>query len=332
MYRPTRSGFTLIELLVVIAIIAVLVGLLLPAVQKVRDAAARVRCQNNLKQMGIALHNYEGVAGTFPAAHDYRLRPPEVAGPKYPYQGYHPYWSWMAEAMAYYEQDNLYRIADAWARTDPTDGQMRWWPFGKYWATPPTPGNPALATVQKVFQCAADDRVLSVQAPQGYRVALTSYLGAAGTSGDLVGPRDGMFGFNQTVRVAGVTDGLSNTLLAGERPPSRDMWYGWWFAGAGYDRVSTPDGLLISSGTGDVVLGARETRYAAYLGCDPAKVGFRPGRLDDDCDQVHFWSLHTGGGNFLLADGSVRFLTYAADAVLPQMATRAGGEVYAVPD
>src|SRR5262249_20575983 len=129
---------------------------------------------------------------------------------------------------------------------------------------------------------------------------------------------NGILYWTSKVRIADVTDGTSNTLLVGERPPSVDLYYGWWFAGAGWD----------GSGEGDVVLGARAYNYAASIGCPASSVGFQQGDLKNPCDQAHFWSLHIGGANFLFADGSVRFLTYSANSILPALCSRNGGEVF----
>jgi prepilin-type N-terminal cleavage/methylation domain-containing protein/prepilin-type processing-associated H-X9-DG protein len=306
----TRRGFTLIELLVVIAIIAILIGLLLPAVQKVRDAAARMKCSNNLKQMGLALHNYHDSNGKFPAGVAYT----------FPYY----YWSWMAQMMPYYEQDNLYRQADTWARG--STYQYQWWPWGGFWLNPMTPANPALGVKLQTLICPSDGREDTIlagsQAGLNGSVAFTGYLAVGGISADFSNNTNrgqlGILYWTSTTKMTDISDGTSNTLMVGERPPSTDLYYGWWFAGAGWD----------GSGVGDVILGAREYNYAASLGCSSTYVGFQQGRFNNPCDQAHFWSPHTGGGNFAMGDGSVRFYTYAgANTVLPQLSTMMGGEV-----
>ena len=310
--RPAvRRGYTLTEVLVVIAIIGILVALLMPAVQASRRAADRLTCQNNLKQLGLALHTFHDYNRTFPPAHDYRLRPP----PKGVYPGYHPYWSWKALIMPYYEKNMLYDVAESWARSGELN-ENRWWPWGNRNGTPP---NPAFGTLNNVVQCPMDRRTFVVQDALGVRVALSSYLGVSGLRGDNDGDRSGVLSVNQRIRIADIIDGTSNTLMIGERPPSVDLKFGWWFAGAGYDN---PHG----SGTGDVVLGARDVGFAEYRGCPPNRIGLQRGESGDECADAAFWSFHHGGANFAMADGSIRFLPYETDEILPALATRNGHE------
>jgi prepilin-type N-terminal cleavage/methylation domain-containing protein/prepilin-type processing-associated H-X9-DG protein len=316
-----RPGFTLVELLVVIAIIGILIGLLLPAVQKVRDTANRAKCINNMHNIGLARHNYHGTYRSLPAGVDSDGTASVNGDPNTPPGNYHDYWSWMAQLLPFVEQDGLYKIADAWARSG-QPSELHWWPWGGFWLTPPTPPNPALGMIIPTWLCPGDSRTLQTAdftAAPGDQVvvAFTDYVGVNGTNS---GSFDGVLYWRSLIRLTDILDGTSNTFMVGERPPSADLYYGWWFAGGGYD----------GSGTGDVVLGAQEYGYADSLGCSHGKVGLQPGQLWEPCDQVHFWSMHTGGANFLLADGSARFVSYSANAVLPALVTRAGEEV--IPD
>jgi prepilin-type processing-associated H-X9-DG protein len=296
MVKPCRAAFTPVELLVVIAILAVLLGLLLPAIQKVRAAAQRIQCANNLKQLGLALHHYHDAQSALPPGVTSRRR-----GEPFPRM------SWLARLLPYLEQDQLWQATVA-------AYDYRRSPF----VNPPHLG---FATPVKVFACPADGRTLLPQTThRGRRVALTSYVGVLGKAYDQT---DGVLFRDSQVRLTDITDGTGNTLMAGERPPSADLWYGWWYAG--YGQAGT--------GSADMLLGVRERNFGGpYVSaCPRGPYQRRAGRLDEQCDLFHFWSLHAGGAHFLFADGSVHFVRYAADAVLPALATRAGGEVAELP-
>jgi prepilin-type N-terminal cleavage/methylation domain-containing protein/prepilin-type processing-associated H-X9-DG protein len=295
-----RIGFTLIELLVVIAIIAVLIGLLIPAVQKVRDAANRIQCVNNLKQTGLALHHYHDVHHAFP---------PALSRPVYEFPTNYPppmppdrswFFSWMARILPHIEQDNPYQ-------------RIRWteWPWWQ---------QPLNGLTIPMYQCPADIRQLQVHLSGGELVGLTGYLGVNGTNQLAY---DGVLYVNSRTRIADILDGASNTVLVGERPPSDSLEYGWWFAGSG-DKPYF--------GTTDVVLGVQEVQLDLSNAPKVLQTSsYRIGQLNDPMDlhRWHFWSLHAGGANFLLADGSCRFIHYTVSpAVLAGLATRNKGEVF----
>jgi prepilin-type N-terminal cleavage/methylation domain-containing protein/prepilin-type processing-associated H-X9-DG protein len=334
-----RSAFTLIELLVVIAIIAVLMGLLLPAVQKAREAANRIRCANNLKQLGLALHHYHDLNNGFPPALDNRFQ-------------IHWHWTWLAQTLPYIEQDNLYRTGDAWADNKAipvtfrgTPGYAHWSPWGGYvWGLSQPDPNPVLQQQVNLWLCPSDPgpRVVKFTLPNGQPLvmAMTQYLGVNGQ--DLI-KEDGMFTSNWQIRIADVTDGTSNTALVSERgtDPLFPTFGGGW---AGCGQTYGPLFPNEQRGSADVVLGVREINSqengsstdtlcprGPYHFQPPGQIKDSTGKVQSVCDQFHFWSYHTGGANFLFADGSVRFMSYSTDGILPALATRSGGEYVEIP-
>jgi prepilin-type N-terminal cleavage/methylation domain-containing protein/prepilin-type processing-associated H-X9-DG protein len=290
-----RSAFTLLELLVVIAIIGVLIGLILPAVQKVRAAGNRTECTNKLRQIGLALHQYHSGNSCFPAGVSFQNN-------KDPY----PHLSWLAKLLPYIEQDELWRLTQQAFQQDRRAAH-----------NPPHVG---LDSVIPLFSCPSDSRTESAEESRGFHVALTSYLGCEGLN---LNTRDGVLYLDSHIRMADIHDGTSKTIIVGERPPGPDFWYGWWYTGYG-QRSPT--------GSGDMVLGVREINDSIDLeGCPVGPYSFAPGNLKNECDVLHFWSLHWGGANFLFADGSVHFITYEAAPIMPALATRAGREAVALP-
>jgi prepilin-type processing-associated H-X9-DG protein len=294
-----RCGTTLVEVLVVVGLIGVLVGLLMPAVQKVRGAAARSGCQNNLKQISLALHTHHDRVGFLP---DRGPTGPLVVGKT-------RVLSWMAYILPDLGEMPLWRLTERAMSLNQLD------PF----ANPPHVG---LSSVVKTYWCQADGRPTGPRVdPDGIAAAYTGYLGVRG-SGRPGG--DGVMGQYPAIRFAAVRDGLSNTLLLGERPFPNSLQAGRWYTGR---QGGVLNGRLYGPDEALHVVGA------VFPG-DPCRGPFQfgPGRTDNPCDRYHFWSLHPGGANFAFCDGSVRFLPYSADAVLPALATRAGGEAVAIPD
>jgi prepilin-type N-terminal cleavage/methylation domain-containing protein/prepilin-type processing-associated H-X9-DG protein len=294
---PSRAGYTLLELLVVIAIMAVLVGLLLPAVQKIRAAAARTQCLNNVKQLALACHQYHDSAGAFPPGLSVMAE-----------RGKYPYLGWPGRLLPHLEQTALWgRAADAFA-TDPDPNTFYGHP----------PHLTILATPLAVLTCPSDGRLPGPNVVGGARIAHTSYLGVAGTDHTR---HDGLLFKDSLIRLGLVVDGTSQTLLLGERPPASNFTLGWWYRGWGQNQ----------DGSAEMLLGSRELN-TSRPSCPPGPYRYGPGDEAELCNAFHFWSAHAGGAHFAMADGSVRFLTYAASEVLPALATRAGQEVVGIPD
>jgi prepilin-type N-terminal cleavage/methylation domain-containing protein len=295
------SAFTLIELLVVIAIIAILIGLLLPAVQKVREAAARMKCSNNLKQIAIGLHSYESAHGKLPPARgDLQSVNQNTV--------FTVYGGWMCSILPHIEQDNLHKLIKPYTQPAPA-GFLR-----NYNRLVPA------------YLCPSEPR--GTPTPAAGNGAVTHYLGVtgadAGATAQINGPTNGIFDINGKGTVLNaIPDGTSNTLMIGERPQSQDQFWGWW-------SVSDYDCLLSAN-----------QQYSFFSGCtfpgrfrhptDPRSLSMSSGAPCGG-DSNHFWSYHTSGANWALGDGSVRFISYSTDpAMIIAMATRQGGEVVNIP-
>jgi prepilin-type N-terminal cleavage/methylation domain-containing protein/prepilin-type processing-associated H-X9-DG protein len=301
--RP--RGFTLIELLVVIAIIAILIGLLLPAVQKVREAAARMSCSNNLKQLGIAVHSYHDANSHFPSN-----------GPQATYSMGGANWSWLAAILPYVEQGNLYQQLGI--PNSALNSQA------------------GLAQPIKTFLCPSDTASNGLPrtntADIGGTVGNTNYKGVCGDNwgwgtyniggsngGNGLDAGNGIFyrsdgvsgtGGHGPLTMVAITDGTSNTFLVGEDIPSMNQWCAWPYANAATGTCAIP----LNSGTQNGQPGYNNT--------------------GDWPDLYSFRSRHNGfgGANFAFADGGVQFITNGINStVYKALSTYAGGEVASRP-
>jgi prepilin-type N-terminal cleavage/methylation domain-containing protein/prepilin-type processing-associated H-X9-DG protein len=331
--RPSRYGFTLIELLVVIAIIAILIGLLLPAVQKVREAAARMTCSNNLKQLALACHNFEGTEGSFPPA----LTQDRIPPPSGPFQGHSVFYF----LLPYIEQDNLFRSMDAAV------------PLNNRSATQ-TGGR--AATPVKTFVCPSDVFPLgnphphpSTGTPAEY-YGVTSYRANGGSRPIFAtsSTNDGVFMATGSaarraptappgtrVRLAEILDGTSQTICFAEGShfdPNFDT-----FTAAGWNSGSTMAGWSRwypaggDPGLGNLMCGG----FAPINYRIPWRHG-QPGAPTTQSAWFVFQdqrlsaisSQHPGGANVSFCDGSVRFLPDSTpQSVLVLYCTRADGQV-----
>jgi prepilin-type N-terminal cleavage/methylation domain-containing protein/prepilin-type processing-associated H-X9-DG protein len=309
----TRRGFTLIELLVVIAIIAILIGMLLPAVQKVRDAAARSSCSNNLKQLALAVHSYNDANGRIPFNGDPGIYGTAASGCCY--TAGDRKWSWIARMLPYFEQDNLFR-----------QGGIDQTPLGTLVNNVQTP-NPVLQVSIKTLLCPADSnndpRTGVANFPGNFVVGRTNYKGVSGgnwawgsfpftptgKSNNGLDDGDGMFwrsDYRRKLTIATVSsaDGTSNTLMIGEDIPERNVHNGWPYSNT-------------SNGTCAIPLNNANS---------PGQPGF--GNPGDWPNVYSFRSRHSGGANFAMGDASVRFIRDSIPlATYRAMASWGNGEV-----
>lgn len=276
MYRSFtfRNGLTSIELMVVVSIIAVLISVLLPAVQMARETARRVGCSNNAKQLALALHLHEGAMKSLP--------PTLTVG-----GGPNSLLHWQARSLEYLEQQDLLNAVQEEVLLG----------VQIYRNSNRTVTIPSL-------QCASNpDNGFLIKPDLGFLFSHTDYCGVAGGRED-----DGVFRLDirqlKGRRFRDITGGLSNTLIFGERPPS-DLFAGFGSWLGGQDSTGAATYLDPTDLTFDLSNELSE--------CSNRVQPFGPGKRGGRCDWTHHWSFHPGGVNFAMADGSVSFLSYSID-------------------
>jgi prepilin-type N-terminal cleavage/methylation domain-containing protein/prepilin-type processing-associated H-X9-DG protein len=294
----SRRAFTLIELLVVIAIIAILIALLVPAVQKVREAAARLSCKNNLKQIGLALHAYHDRMKGFPPGYqtDVAVDNSDLG----------PGWGWAAFLLDDVDQRNLKKqIRFDLQISDPANSQVRI-------ATVPVyvcPSENGLSTFNVVDS--SGNPICDVA--RGNYVAMNGVLGVSSDSFD----NNGAFLRNRRMKVADITDGLSNTLFVGERCTSMSSttWTG-----------AVTNGVVPAQRYATLADQLANAEAAAALVLAHGSKDHLPNNpLVFDADATA--SFHTAGVNFLFGDGSVRPISNSINGMVYEaLLTRAGGE------
>lgn len=301
-----RGAFTLIELLVVIAIIAILIGLLLPAVQKVRESAARTRCQNNLKQMGLGLQNYQSQTGYFPPG---AIRSPATGALSPFYQRFgittnNVTHSWGTLLLPYIEQDNLYRqynINADWASA--ANQAVRETQVSTY-VCPSTPGGNSRFCINGTIRSAAGD--------YGANNAYSSALEGAGLA-DVCVNRNGVLQVNAAWSIPEIRDGTSNTLVISECAGRPDAY---------------ENGKMVSAGSrNDGGWADDDSEYIVH-GVNPA-TSTSPGACHTNCSNGNeVYSFHSGGANHVFADGSVHFIRASMDIrQFVKFVTRSGNDV-----
>jgi len=326
-----QSGFTLIELLVVIAIIAVLIGLLVPAVQKVREAANRMSCTNNLKQLGIALHSYHDSRGAFP---------PGATTDSAPY-GTGGGWgsSWKVFILPYIEQDNIYK---AWQFTGNS---------GYTNATNMSTATPIVHNKMiKTYRCPSSSMpdFYASSNNNGAIQMLTSYVGIGGSSTDTGAINNASHGIiaaggslyaNSSTRFADITDGTSNCMIVGEQ--SRHL------LSSTNQPVTGSYSAITAQGPHGWTMGVSSTAVGTafnerHFNCTTVRfqinqVGLDGGSASGSATNgtshntgmnIPLSSSHSGGCNVVLGDASVRFVTDSTPLLtLQYLASRADGNV-----